>query len=86
MNVGICYGDADRQTWMRIEVPGESTIEQAIELSGLLKQYPEIDLTVQKVGIFGKVAKLDTFLNDGDRVEIYRPIVVDPKLVKRRKL
>lgn len=86
MNVGICYGDVDRQTWMRIEVPIESTIEQAIELSGLLKQYPEIDLTVQKVGIFGKVAKLDTVLNDGDRVEIYRPIIVDPKLVKRRKL
>ena len=86
MNVGICYGDADRQTWMRIEVPGESTIEQTIALSGLLKQYPEIDFTDKNVGIFAKSAKWDTVVHDGDRVEIYRPIIADPKLVKRRKL
>ena len=86
MNVGVCYAEAERQTWLRLEVPDGSTVAEAIVLSGLLKQYPEIDLTAQKVGIFGKLAKLDTVVQDGDRVEIYRPITADPKLVKRRKL
>lgn len=86
MNVGVCYALADRQLWMRLEVPQDSKVEDAIKLSGLLKLYPEIDLSVQKVGIFGKMAKLDSPIQEGDRVEIYRPITADPKLVKRRKL
>lgn len=86
MNVGVCYAEADRQTWLRLEVPDGSTIAQAIELSGLLTQYPEIDLAAQKVGIFGKIVKLDSIVQEGDRVEIYRQITADPKLVKRRKL
>ncbi len=85
MNVGVCYAEADRQLWMRLEVPDGSDIEKIIELSGILQQYPEIDLTTQKVGIFGKLAKLNTEVNDGDRVEIYRKITVDPKLVERRQ-
>ena len=84
MNVGVCYAEADRQLWMRLEVPEGSDVEKAIELSGILQQYPEIDLTQQKVGIFGKLAKLDAAVKEGDRVEIYRKITVDPKLVKRR--
>ena len=56
MNVGVCYAEADRQLWMRLEVPDESTVEEAINLSGVLKLYPEINLTTQKVGIFGKIA------------------------------
>jgi putative ubiquitin-RnfH superfamily antitoxin RatB of RatAB toxin-antitoxin module len=86
MNVGVCYAEADRQSWLRLEVPDDSTIEQAIQLSGLLVAYPEIDLTQQKVGIFGKLAKLDTVVQEGDRVEIYRQITADPKMVQRRRL
>lgn len=86
MNVGVCYALADRQLWMRLEVPAESKVEDAIRLSGVLKLYPEIDLTVQKVGVFGKMAQLDSPIQEGDRVEIYRAITADPKLVKRRKL
>lgn len=86
MNIGICYALTDRQLWMRLEVPAESKVEDVIRLSGVLKLYPEINLEVQKVGIFGKMAKLDTPIQEGDRVEIYRAITVDPKLVKRRKL
>jgi putative ubiquitin-RnfH superfamily antitoxin RatB of RatAB toxin-antitoxin module len=86
MNVGVCYAEADRQSWLRLEVPNNSTVEQAIELSGLLSRYPEIDLSKQKVGIFGKLAKLDTIIQEGDRVEIYRQITVDPTQVKRRRL
>ena len=86
MNVGVCYAEADRQCWLRIEVPNNSTIEQTVQLSGLLIRYPEIDLSKQKVGIFGKLAKLDTLVQEGDRVEIYRQITVDPAMVKRRRL
>ncbi|MFI3189327.1 RnfH family protein [Crenothrix sp. D3] len=86
MNVGVCYAEADRQSWLRLEVPDNSTVEQAITLSGLLTRYPEIDLAKQKVGIFGKLAKLDTIVQEGDRVEIYRQITVDPTMVKRRRL
>lgn len=86
MNVGVCYAEADRQTWLRLEVPDGSTIQQTIELSGLLKRYPTINLTVQRVGVFGKLAKLDSPVKDGDRVEIYRQITVDPAKVQRRRV
>jgi hypothetical protein len=86
MNVGVCYAEAERQTWLRLEVPDGSTVQQAIELSGMLKQYPNIDLTAQKVGIFGKLAKLDAAVKEGDRVEIYRQITVDPAQVQRRRI
>ncbi|MGR9086108.1 MAG: RnfH family protein [Gammaproteobacteria bacterium] len=86
MNVGVCYAEAERQTWLRLEIPDGSTVQQAIELSGLLKQYPHIDLCVQKVGIFGKLAKLDSPVKEGDRIEIYRQITADPTQVKRRRI
>ena len=86
MNVGVCYAMADRQIWLKLEVPDESTIIDAINLSGLLTQYPEIDLENQKVGVFGKIAKLDTVLKEGDRVEVYRKITVDPAQVQRRRV
>lgn len=85
MNVGVCYAEVDRQLWMRLEVPDSSTIEEAIKLSGVLKLYPEINLGSQKVGIFGKIATLDTPVKEGDRVEIYRQITVDPLTVQRRR-
>lgn len=86
MNVGICYADSERQLWLRLEVPDDSSVEQAICLSGILERFPEIDLGNQKVGVYGKFAKLEAPLNDGDRVEIYRPIIADPKTVRRRRV
>jgi len=84
MNVGVCYAEADRQVWLRLETPEGSTVEQAIRHSGILSRFPEIDLQVQKVGIFGKLVKLDSTVEEGDRIEIYRPIIADPKTVRRR--
>jgi hypothetical protein len=84
MKIGIAYASTSRQAWLTVEVPDGATIADAIERSGVLKQFPEIDLEQQKVGIFGKLAKLDAALADGDRVEIYRPIICDPKTVKRK--
>jgi len=86
MNVGVCYADSDRQLWLRMEVPDESSVEEAIRRSGILKRFPEIDLTAQKVGIFGKLVKLDAPVKEGDRIEIYRPIVADPRTVRRRRI
>jgi len=85
MNVGVCYAEADRQLWMRLEVPDDSTVEETIRLSGVLKNYPEINLSTQKVGIFGKIAALDAPVKEGDRVEIYRQITADPQTVQRRR-
>ena len=86
MNVGVCYAEAERQLWLRLEVPDGSTVQDAIVLSGVLKQYPAIDLSSQKVGIFGKLSKLDAPIKEGDRVEIYRQITCDPAQVKRRRI
>ena len=84
MKVSIAYASPTRQAWFSVEVPDGATIGDAIERSGVLQQFPEINLEQQKVGIFGKLAKLDAALTDGDRVEIYRPITCDPKTVPRR--
>jgi hypothetical protein len=84
MKIGIAYALPQRQAWYDVEVPDGATIKDAIERSGILAQFPEIDLEQQKVGVYGKVSKLDATLNDGDRVEIYRPIICDPKTVPRK--
>lgn len=84
MHIGVAYADKFKQTWLKLDVPDDSTVREAIERSGLLAQFPEIDLGQNKVGIFGKLTKLDAGLSDGDRVEIYRPITADPETVERR--
>ena len=84
MHIGIAYVTPVHKVWLRMEMPDGSTVREAITRSGVLEQYPEIDLDVQKVGVFGRIVKLDTTLEDGDRVEIYRPITADPDLAERR--
>jgi putative ubiquitin-RnfH superfamily antitoxin RatB of RatAB toxin-antitoxin module len=84
MLVGVAYADKFKQIWLKLDVPEGSSVREAIERSGLLDRFPEIDLSANKVGIFGKLSRLDATLNDGDRVEIYRPITVDPETVERR--
>lgn len=84
MKIGIAYALATRQSWFDVEVPEGATVQDAINKSGILKQFPDIDLETQKVGIYGKLSKLDAVLADGDRVEIYRPIICDPKTVPRK--
>ncbi|MBF0469735.1 MAG: RnfH family protein [Gammaproteobacteria bacterium] len=86
MNVGVAYADKFRQVWLKLEVPNGSRVIDAIEHSGLLKQFPEIDLKQQKVGIFGKVTRLEAPVNEGERIEIYREITADPEQVERRDL
>ena len=84
MQIGVAYSEPSNQIWLTIEVPDDSTVRAAIERSGILRQFPAIDLETQKVGIFGRLVKLDAPLRPGDRVEIYRPITCDPQTVPRR--
>jgi putative ubiquitin-RnfH superfamily antitoxin RatB of RatAB toxin-antitoxin module len=84
MNVGVAYADKFKRIWLKLEVPDGSTVRDAIERSGLLGQFPDIDLERQKVGVFGKITRLAAPVADGDRVEIYRDITADPETVERR--
>lgn len=84
MKVGVVYALPEKQTLLSLDVPEGTTVKQAIEKSGILARYPSIDLAAQKVGVFGKLAALDAVLEDGARIEIYRPITADPKTVQRR--
>jgi len=84
MNVGVAYADKFKQVWLKLEVPDDSTVHDAIEHSGILAQFPDIDLERQKVGVFGKISKLNAKVEEGARVEIYREITADPELVERR--
>ena len=84
MNIQVIYANPVRQFWVYVNVPDGATVRDAVLRSDVLRQFPEIDLETQKLGIFGKITPLDTPLSDGDRVEIYRPLIADPKLVKQR--
>ena len=84
MKVSVAYVTPARQAELKVDLPEGTTVRQAIERSGILAKFPEIDLTQQKVGIYGKVTQLDVAVTEGARVEIYRPITADPKTVKRR--
>jgi len=84
MQIGVAYSEPGQQVWLNIEVPDDSTVVEAIERSGILKQFPHIDLTTQKLGVFGRLVKPDAALKPGDRVEIYRGIICDPATVPRK--
>ncbi|TNE77868.1 MAG: RnfH family protein [Gammaproteobacteria bacterium] len=75
MEISVVYAGEQAQSWIELNVEDGCTVDQAINLSGILRQFPEIDIQRAKVGIFGKFTKLDSVLNAGDRVEIYRPII-----------
>lgn len=85
LSVSVTYADPDNPLWLKVRVAAGSTVEQAIRATDLLRRYPELDLEQIKIGIFGKTVSLDQPLSEGDRVELYQPISVDPKTVPRRK-
>lgn len=85
VRVQVCYATAAREILRELAVDAGTTIEQAIAQSGLLRDFPGIDLALQPVGIFGKKRPLDTVLRERDRIEVYRPLVADPKNARRRR-
>jgi hypothetical protein len=85
MIIEVTYALSDKQSLISLEVEEGTTIKEAIEASGVLDTYNQIDLTRDKVGIFSKFATLETVLREKDRVEIYRPLIADPKKVRKER-
>ena len=85
LKVEVCYALPDKQEIVAVKLPVGATLQQALEASGLLAKYPEIDLKKNKFGIYAKLSKLDSALRDRDRVEIYRPLIADPKEVRKQR-
>lgn len=86
INVEVSYALPHRHETVKLVLPEGSTVADAVKASGLLAKYPEIDLDgANKVGIYAKLARLDTELRDRDRVEIYRPLIADPKAVRKKR-
>jgi len=85
MIVEVAYALADKQSLISIEVEKGATLKEAVEASGILDTFEEIDLSKNRVGIFSKFATLETVLREKDRVEIYRPLIADPKKVRKER-
>ena len=85
IDVEVAYAKPEQQEIVALKMPEGTTAEQAILASGLLNHFPEIDGADLKVGIFGSVCKLDQPLKKDDRVEIYRPLIHDPKEARRQR-
>ena len=83
--VEVAHARPERQVILAVEVEEGASVADAIERSGILAEFPEIDLAVNKIGVFGKLAALDAGLNPGDRVEIYRALIADPKESRKRR-
>ncbi len=84
--VEVAYAKrAEEQKVLEVKIPEGSSIEQAIFESGILLQYPEIDMKNFAVGVFGKVLKKDKLVKSGDRIEIYRPLIQNPKEARRNR-
>jgi len=85
IHVEVVYALAHHQKVVSLNISEGATVKDAIERSGLLTEFPEIDLGKNKLGIWNKLAKPDAVLRDKDRVEIYRPLIADPKEVRRQR-
>lgn len=83
IKIEVVYALPEKQVLLEVEVDAGTNVRQAIERSGILSRFPEIELARGRVGIFGRPVHLDALLNDGDRVEIYRPLMADPKQARQ---
>lgn len=85
ITVEVAYALPSQQLIVPVQVENGATVETAIAASDILKKFPEIDLNVNKVGVFGKLSQLSAPLRHLDRVEIYRPLIADPKEVRKQR-
>lgn len=85
MRVEVIYSLPEKSEIVPLDLPEGSTVMQALEASGLLVKHPEIDVKKNKFGIYAKLAKIDAVLRERDRVEIYRPLIADPKEVRKQR-
>lgn len=85
ISVEVVYALPNKQEIFSVKLPEGGTARQAVEASGVLQKYPEIDLAKNKLGVFAKLTKPDAALRHRDRVEIYRPLIADPKEVRKQR-
>ena len=85
INIEIAYAFPERYYLKSFQVYEGITVQTAIMQSGILSQFPEIDLSINKIGIFSRPIKLTDVLKEGDRIEIYRPLLADPKEIRRKR-
>ena len=85
IKVEVVYALPEKQYLLKVRVAEGSTVEQAITASGILELRTDINLAKNKVGIFSRPVKLTDTVNEGDRVEIYRPLIADPKELRRQR-
>lgn len=85
IHVEVAYALPQVQMLIPLNVPAGTTLEEAVKLSGVLEKFPDIDLAHSKVGIWNKASELTAVLREKDRVEIYRPLIADPKEVRRKR-
>lgn len=85
INIEVAYALSEIQVLLPLTVPEGTQLEEAVKLSGILEKFPEIDLANSKVGIWNKVSELNAVLREKDRIEIYRPLIADPKEVRRKR-
>ncbi|MBS4096782.1 MAG: RnfH family protein [Sulfuricella sp.] len=85
IRVEVVYGTTAQQKAVTLTLPEGATVAQAVAQSGLMHEFPEIDLGRNKLGIWNKLAKAEAVLRDKDRVEIYRPLIADPKEIRRQR-
>jgi uncharacterized protein len=85
LQVSVAYVGLANQALRPLEVRTGTSVREAIEQCGLLDQFTEIDLDTNKVGIFGRLAKLEQVVEEGDRIEIYRPLIADPKAARKQR-
>lgn len=81
--IEVAYASASQSWLVPFEVEEGTTVQQAIASSGILEQCPDINLQTNKVGLFSKIIELDVLVRAGDRIEIYRPLILDPKEARR---
>ncbi|MGU3415713.1 RnfH family protein [Enterobacteriaceae bacterium C34A] len=85
ISVEVVYALPEKQYLQKVSLAEGATVEQAIAASGIIRLRPEIDLASNKVGIWSRAVKLQDEVHDGDRVEIYRPLIADPKALRRQR-
>lgn len=83
LRIEVVYALHQTQTVIELRMPPGSTVREAIRQSGILERFPNIELASDRVGIYGEFVSLDSRIHDGDRVEIYRPLIADPKQARR---
>lgn len=84
ITVEVAYARPDRQALLEVKIKPDATVRDAIIASDIFQRFPEIDIETNRIGIFGKKTTLDATLAEHDRIEIYRPLIADPKAARKK--